>query len=97
MGGIPVPGSRERPLLCKSQMRQKGTDESLAADNAIVESFNGRLRDDCLNTHLFLSMEDARAKTNVLRRDCNECHPHTWLGWLTPIKYAAAAAKFTVK
>ncbi len=35
------------------------------SNNAFVESFNGRLRDECLNTHWFLSMEDARAKIEI--------------------------------
>lgn len=61
-------------------------------DNAFVESFKGRLRDECLNTHWFLSLEDARAKIDALRRDYKESRPHTSLGWLTPIEYAAAAA-----
>lgn len=38
-------------------------------DNAFVESFDGRLRDECLNTHLFLSLEGARAKIEAWRRD----------------------------
>ncbi len=80
-------------------------------DNAFVESFNGRLRDECLNTHWFLSLEDVRTKIEAWRRDYNESRPHTSLGgaaqgsgdaqhrwkggggWLTPIEYAAAAAK----
>ncbi|TPG15511.1 integrase core domain-containing protein [Sphingomonas oligophenolica] len=61
-------------------------------DNAFVESVNGRLRDECLNTHWFLSLEDARTKIEAWRRDYNESRPHTSLGWLTPIEYAAAAA-----
>ncbi len=36
-------------------------------DNAFVESFNGRLRDECLNTHWFLSLADARAKIEARR------------------------------
>ena len=60
-------------------------------DNAFVESFNGRLRDECLNTHRFLSLADARAKIEAWRRDYNESRPHTALGWLTPNEYAASA------
>ena len=60
-------------------------------DNAFVESFNGRLRDECLNAHWFLSLADARAKIKAWRRDYNESRPHTSLGWLTPAEYAAAA------
>ena len=61
-------------------------------DNAFVESFNGRLRDECLNAHWFLSIADARAKIEAWRRDYNESRPHTSLGWMTPVEYAAAAA-----
>ncbi len=61
-------------------------------DNAFVKSFNGRLRDECLNTHWFLSLADARAKIEAWRRDYNESRPHTSLGWKTPNEYAAAAA-----
>ena len=60
-------------------------------DNAFVESFNGRLRDECLNTHWFLSLADARTKIEAWRRDYNESRPHTALGWLTPVEYAASA------
>lgn len=60
--------------------------------NAFVESFNGRLRDECLNAHWFLSIADARAKIEAWQRDNNERHPHTSLGWMTPVEYAAAAA-----
>lgn len=59
-------------------------------DNAFVESFNGRLRDECLNAHWFLSMADARAKIEARRRDYNESRPHTSRGWMTPVEYAAA-------
>jgi putative transposase len=62
-------------------------------DNAHIESFNGRLRDECLNAHWFLSLSDARSKIEAWRRHYNESRPHTSLGWLTPIEYAAAAAK----
>lgn len=45
-------------------------------DNAFVKSFNSRFRDECLNTHWFLSLEDARAKIEAWRRDYNESCPH---------------------
>ena len=61
-------------------------------DNAFVESFNGRLLDECLNAHWFLSLFDARAKIEAWRRHYNESRPHTSLGWLTPSEYASAAA-----
>jgi putative transposase len=57
-----------------------------------VESFDGRLRGECLNAHWFLSIADARAKIEALRQDYNESRPHTSLGWMTPVEYAAATA-----
>ncbi len=60
-------------------------------DNAFVESFNGRFRDECLNTHWFLSLADARAKIATWRRHYNESRPHTSLGWMTPKEFALSA------
>jgi putative transposase len=62
-------------------------------DNAFVESFNGRLRDECLNAHWFLSLADARSKIEAWRREYNESRPHTSLGWMTPQEYALAATR----
>ncbi|WP_428833828.1 IS3 family transposase [Methylorubrum populi] len=61
-------------------------------DNALVESFNGRLRDECLNANWFLSLADARSKIKTWRRHYNESRPHTALGWRTPQEFALAAA-----
>ncbi len=57
-------------------------------DNATVESFNGRLRQECLNEHWFLSLDDARAKIEAWRRDYNENRPHSALEWSTPAEFA---------
>ena len=53
-------------------------------DNPFIESFNGSLRDECLNTNWFLSLEDARYKIESWRRDYNEYRPHSSLQGLTP-------------
>ena len=60
-------------------------------DNAFVESFNGRLRDECLNTHWFLSLDDARIRGEAWRMDFNETRPHTSLGLQTPAEFASSA------
>jgi putative transposase len=60
-------------------------------DNSYIESFNVRLRDECLNTHWFLSLADARAKIEAWRRDYNDCRPHTSLGLQTPAEFASSA------
>jgi putative transposase len=57
-------------------------------DNAFIESFNGRLRDECLNVHQFTSIDDARAKIEAWRVDYNQHRPHGALGRLTPNEYA---------
>jgi putative transposase len=57
-------------------------------DNAYIESFNGSFRDECLNTHWFLSMNDARAKIESWRREYNEFRPHSSLGERTPSEVA---------
>ena len=48
-------------------------------DNASIESFNGSFRDECLNMHQFLDLEDARQKIETSRRDHNEFRPHSLL------------------
>jgi len=58
-------------------------------DNAFIESFNGSLRDECLNINWFLSIEDARDKLSTWQNDCNEYRPHSSLNNLTPAEYAA--------
>lgn len=53
-------------------------------ENAYIESFNGKLRDECLNVHQFQSIADAQSKIEAWRRDYNEERPHGSLANLTP-------------
>ena len=57
-------------------------------DNAFIESFNGRLRQECLNQHWFLSMQDAQENLDSWRKDYNEHRPHSSLGQRTPQEFA---------
>jgi putative transposase len=57
--------------------------------NGFVESFNGRLRDECLNEHLFISLDEAREIIEAWRIDYNTNRPHTSLAGLTPTEFAA--------
>ena len=57
-------------------------------ENGHIESFNGRLRDECLNAELFSDLVDARTKLEAWRRDYNESRPHGSIGNLTPIEFA---------
>jgi len=59
-------------------------------ENALAESFIGRLRDECLNTNWFLSLEDTRDKVEVWRQFYNRERPHGSLGNLPPLEFAGA-------
>jgi len=62
-------------------------------DNGHIESFNGKLRDECLNVNLFFNLGDARDKLEEWRRNYNEIRPHRALGGMPPNEYAKAATR----
>lgn len=64
-----------------------------ANQNAYIESFNGRFRDECLNEHWFVSLAHARVVIEAWRREYNEERPKRSLGGLTPSAYAAQLAE----
>lgn len=55
--------------------------------NGLVESFNGRLRDECLNEALFSCLRDAREQTHFWQHDYNHHRPHSGLDGFTPREY----------
>ncbi len=55
--------------------------------NAYIESFNGKFRDECLNEHWFLSMRHAQAIIADWRLEYNEARPHSALGYRTPKEF----------
>ncbi len=57
--------------------------------NAFIESFNSRLREECLNEHVFVSLDDARNKIEKWRIEYNRERPHSSLGYLAPEEFAA--------
>jgi putative transposase len=57
--------------------------------NAYIESFNGKFRDECLNEHWFESLPQARNLISVWRRDYNEVRPHSSIGRIPPAQFAA--------
>jgi putative transposase len=78
-------------ILRWSQERQVGWHyiaPGKPTQNAFVESFNGRLRDECLNETLFTSMQHARAVLAAWRQDYNTIRPHLKLGGRTPAQIA---------
>jgi putative transposase len=64
--------------------------------NAFVESFNSKLRDECLNEHVFLTLAEARRTIEAWRLDYNHCRPHSSLGALTPTEFAALKGQETL-
>jgi putative transposase len=61
-------------------------------DNAFIESFNGRLRQECLNPRWFLCLDDARVELAGWQREYNADRPHSALGNLAPGEFAARQA-----
>ena len=73
---------------------QRGVDLKLIApgkptQNAYIESFNGKFRDECLNDHYFHNLAHARAVIAAWRVDYNEARPHSSLGRRPPAEFAA--------
>ena len=62
-------------------------DAGKPAQNAIVESFNGRMRDECLNLHWFRTLDEARVTITAYREDYNAVRPHSALGYRTPLEF----------
>jgi putative transposase len=56
-------------------------------DNTYIESFNGRLRDECLNVNWLMSLDHAREVIGQWQEDCNSIRPHSSLGRLTPEEF----------
>jgi putative transposase len=64
-------------------------DPGKPVQNAFIESFNGKFRDECLNQNWFVSLHHARRIIEAWRVDYNTVRPHSSLGYLTPEEYAA--------
>lgn len=65
--------------------------------NAYIESFNGRLRDECLSTSWFESLADAQAGIDAWVTDYNEVRPHSVLANLAPLQYLAKVMGVSVE
>lgn len=69
-------------------IRHRLIDPGRPMQNAFIESFNGRLRDECLNEQWFESLHQARTTVADWRRDYNEVRPHSSLGRIPPAQFA---------
>jgi len=74
-------------------LRLEFIDPGRPTQNAYVESFNGKFRDECLNEHWFVSVADARATIEAWREVYNRERPHSSLGYETPQAFAASRAQ----
>ena len=93
------PEFRSRALAAWSEergVRLEFIQPGKPVQNAYVESFNGRLRDECLNANWFTSLSDARRKIEAWRVDYNQERPHSSLGYLAPQEFARSRAEMTV-
>jgi len=92
------PEFRSRALIAWSEergVRLEYIQPGKPVQNAYVESFNGRLRDECLNANWFTSLKDARQKIESWREDYNQQRPHSSLNYLPPVEFARAAMEMT--
>ena len=64
-------------------------DAGKPTQNAYIESFNGKFRDECLNEQWFLTLHQARQEISRWRRDYNEVRPHSAIGRIPPAQFAA--------
>lgn len=66
-------------------------------ENGYIESFHGKFREECLNEHWFLTLDDARETIESWRVDYNQVRPHSALGYLTPQEFAMGYANVESK
>lgn len=94
------PEFRSRALTswCEQRgIRLHFIEKGKPVQNAYVESFNGRLRDECLNANWFVSLPDARRIIERWRQEYNGARPHSSLGYLPPTEFAANLAQGRVQ
>ena len=72
----------------RNQLKLRFIEPGKPQQNAYIESFNGKFRDECLNEHWFLSMHHARQVIAAWRQEYNDERPHSSLGYLTPNRFA---------
>jgi hypothetical protein len=76
----------------RTGVRLRFIEPGKPVQNAFVESFNGKLRDECLNLHWFRSLRHARNEITAWRGHYNAVRPHSALGWLSPVEFLTNTA-----
>ena len=72
----------------RKQLQLRFIEPGKPQQNAYIESFNGKFRDECLNEHWFLSMRHAREIIDAWRQEYNDERPHSSLRYMTPSNFA---------
>lgn len=81
---------------CEHCVEHQFIEPGKPVQNAFIESFNGTLRNECLDEHWFLSLEDAREIMGLWREDYNQIRPHSSLGSMSPGEFASAQKSLRV-
>lgn len=76
----------------KNEIKLQHIEPGKPIQNAYIESFNGKLRDECLNENWFMNLSHAREIIADWRKDYNEVRPHSSLNNLTPIEFVGKVA-----
>jgi putative transposase len=76
----------------KNQLRLHFITPGRPMENGYLESFHGKFREECLNEHWFLTLEDARETIESWRLDYNQMRPHSSLGYRTPDEFARSTS-----
>lgn len=76
----------------RTKVRLRFIEPGKPVQNAFVESFNGKMRDECLNLHWFRCLGHARGEIAEWRRHYNAKRPHSALGWLSPMEFLTTTA-----
>ena len=76
----------------RTGVRLRFIEPGKPVQNAFVESFNGKMRDECLNLHWFRSLRHTRDEIAAWRRHYNAKRPHSALGWLSPLEFLTTTA-----
>lgn len=77
---------------CRNGVQLHFIDPGKPIQNAFVESFNDKFRSECLNSHWFVGLDEARQRIERWRREYNERRPHRSLGRIPPAEFARRAA-----
>lgn len=81
--------SRHMLACCvERQIELANIEPGKPSQNGRLESFNGRLREECLNVSCFENLFDARRKVTAWKDEYNQERPHSSLGYLTPAEFA---------